>query len=182
MAWKSLSNNHARLREEAIRKGDARALAAQTLYRAQIDRAANIPELQEALAAANKEAVEATNALALFEVRKAANERQQEPPVVKVESRSAYPSIEELTAQAQASLLDFLYADLNLSSAMLEIATVAIDHEHRKSAMEKVRRAIEVVRTLQALVEDPATRKTIQERANELARQLHACEVAAAQT
>ena len=64
-------------------------------------------------------------------------------------------ALNEQNALSQKPLLDFLQADLDLCFTMLRTAQIASDPEHTRSAVEKVRRGLQVIRTLAGRIENP---------------------------
>ena len=77
--------------------------------------------------------------------------------------------IEEQHARNQKALVELLQTDLDVAMAMLRTAELASSAEHRKSALEKVRRALQAVRTFQGKIEDPKLWTIIHRRTDELA-------------
>jgi hypothetical protein len=59
--------------------------------------------------------------------------------------------------QSQESLVRFLEIDLDLSRTFLATARVTSHQEHYDALLDKVRRAIETIRTLTDRVQDRAT-------------------------
>ncbi len=79
-------------------------------------------------------------------------------------------ALKEQHALAQKTLVDFLQADLDLCFTMLRTAELASDPEHTRSAIERVRSGLQVIRNLSGRIENPQTWTTINSRADELER------------
>jgi hypothetical protein len=71
-------------------------------------------------------------------------------------------------AHAQDTLIDFLFADLDLCFTMLDAAYITHDPEHRRLALDKVLAGIRVVRSLAERIENPEARQAVYDGANEL--------------
>src|SRR5947207_3993325 len=74
----------------------------------------------------------------------------------------------ERHSRTQADLINLLRADLDLARTLLTTAAIewTSDIEHAKSAITKVRAALETVRQLETRVEDPATQQMIHDQAD----------------
>lgn len=81
-------------------------------------------------------------------------------------------TLNEQHALSQKTLVDFLQAGLDLCFTMLKTAQVAADPEHTRSAVEKVRRGLQVIGKLAGRIENPQSWTTVNGRADELERAL----------
>jgi hypothetical protein len=77
--------------------------------------------------------------------------------------------LESQHARSQKALIEFLQADLNVAFTILRTAELTSSAEHRTSALEKVRRVLQAVRTFQGRIEDPELWTIIHRRTDELA-------------
>ena len=82
--------------------------------------------------------------------------------------------LQRLEANAQALLIEFLSADLDLCRTFLETATETNDPDHRASALAKVRTAVASIRQFSARVEDAKTKQSIEERLDDIAAKMPA--------
>jgi hypothetical protein len=71
---------------------------------------------------------------------------------------------ETLVPQAEKALVAFLQVDLDLSSTLLETAELSISRKHVESALERVRRALHLVRRLGTRINDPVAQADIRNR------------------
>lgn len=83
-----------------------------------------------------------------------------------------------IKAKSQALLIDFLLADLKLGFTFLRTAEIeaASDPEHCRSALAKVRVALDTIRNLSVRIEDPGTQDAICDRTDKLESALEAFE------
>jgi hypothetical protein len=75
-----------------------------------------------------------------------------------------------LHAKNQVALIDFLSADLDVAFTMLKTAEIESqdDPDHCRAALTKVRAALDTIRRFERGIDDPQSRKTIHDRADEL--------------
>jgi hypothetical protein len=71
---------------------------------------------------------------------------------------------ETLVPQAQKALVAFLQLDLDLSSTLLETAELSMSRKHAETALERVRRALHLVRRLGTRINDPVAHADIHNR------------------
>jgi hypothetical protein len=76
--------------------------------------------------------------------------------------------LQQLVPEAQSVLVAFLETDLSLSSTLLETAEISTSRKHAEGALERVRRALGVIRRLSASIDDPVAQANIQSRAARL--------------
>jgi hypothetical protein len=79
-----------------------------------------------------------------------------------------------LHAKNQVALIDFLSADLGVAFTILKTAELeATDNpDHCRAALAKVRAALDTIRSFEGRIDDPQSRKTIHDRADELSGKL----------
>jgi hypothetical protein len=77
-------------------------------------------------------------------------------------------ALNSLIPQAQKALVAFLEVDLDLSSTLLETAELSISRRHVETALERVRRALQLIRRLGARINDPVAQADIHSRVDGL--------------
>jgi hypothetical protein len=86
-------------------------------------------------------------------------------------------SLKEQHARSQETLVAFLQTDLNLSFTMLTTAQLDVgrtsDQDHYHAALNNVRQALLVIRSLEGRIEDRKSWKAVHDRTDELERQLN---------